>query len=85
MAKKRSKDEQRLDYNAEIRLLREQGPKNLYLLYGPEDYLREQYVTELKKRCLREETAERVNHHSFMVLINMIRAFLWEGESRSQH
>ena len=54
MAKKRSKDEQRLDYNAEIRQLREQGPKNLYLLYGPEDYLREQYVTELKKRCLPE-------------------------------
>ena len=42
-------------------------------------------AAELKNRCLREETAERVTHHSFMVLINMIRAFLWEGESLSQH
>lgn len=43
------------------------------------------YCHIFKNRCLPEETAERGTHHSFMVLINMIRAFLWEGESRSQH
>ncbi len=54
MARKRGKEEERLDYGAEIRRLREQGPQRLYLLYGPEDYLREQYVSELKKICLPE-------------------------------
>lgn len=53
MAKKR-KNEERLDYAAEIRRLRQAGPERLYLLYGPEDYLREQYYTELKKLCLPE-------------------------------
>ena len=41
-----------LDYGAQVRSLREQGPGRLYLLWGREDYLREQYLIELKKLCL---------------------------------
>lgn len=46
------KPEQKLNYAAEIRALKEKGPQRLYLLYGPEDYLREQYLITLKKLCL---------------------------------
>ena len=55
MAKKSSKDDKKkLDYIEERKLLRQQGPKPLYLMYGPEDYLREQFLIELKKICLPE-------------------------------
>ena len=55
MAKKNSKEnEQKLNYKAEIRLLKEQGPGRLYFLWGPEDYLREQYLAELRRCCLPE-------------------------------
>ena len=50
MAKKEKK--QKLNYNAEIRRLREQGPERLYMLYGPEDYLREAFLTELRSACV---------------------------------
>ena len=53
MAKKNSSEE-KLNYSAEIRRLREHGPERLYFLWGAEDYLREQYVKELKKICLPE-------------------------------
>ena len=53
MAKKNGKDEQ-LNYKAEIRLMKERGPERLYLLWGPEDYLREQYLLALKAFCLPE-------------------------------
>lgn len=53
MAKKSAKDEQ-FNYAAELRNLKERGPERLYLLWGPEDYLREQYLTQLKKMCLPE-------------------------------
>ena len=53
MAKKAGKDEQ-FNYAAELRTLKERGPEQLYLLWGPEDYLREQYLTQLKKKCLPE-------------------------------
>lgn len=43
-----------MDYGQQLRLLRDKGPQRLYLLYGPEDYLREQYLAELKKICLPE-------------------------------
>lgn len=46
------KTEEKLNYNAELRKLRAEGAKNLYLLWGPEDYLRELYLAELKKLCL---------------------------------
>ena len=47
MAKKSAKDEQ-FNYAFELRTLKERGPERLYLLWGPEDYLREQYLTQLK-------------------------------------
>ena len=53
MAKKNAKEE-KLNYGAEIRKLKESGPRRLYLLWGPEDYLREQYLNALKKLCLPE-------------------------------
>lgn len=55
MAKRNGKDEEKLNYSAEIRLLKEKGPENLYFLWGPEDYLREQYLIQLKKLCVPEE------------------------------
>ena len=54
MAKKPGKNEPQFNYSAELRRLKEQGPEKLYLLWGPEDYLREQYLIQLKKRCLPE-------------------------------
>lgn len=54
MAKKAGKNEEKLNYPAEIRSLKEKGPQNLYFLWGPEDYLREQYLAQLKKLCLPE-------------------------------
>lgn len=54
MAKKYGKDDAKLNYSAEVRRLKEQGAKNLYLLWGPEDYLREQYLIQLKRICLPE-------------------------------
>ena len=52
MAKKR--EEEKLNYQAELRALKTRGPEPLYLLWGPEDYLREQYLLQLKKLCLPE-------------------------------
>ncbi len=49
---KGKKENEKLNYAAAVRELRESTPKSLYLLWGPEDYLREQYLSELKKRCL---------------------------------
>ena len=48
------KNEEKLNYAAEVRRLKEQGPQRLYLLWGPEDYLREQYLLQLKTLCLPE-------------------------------
>ena len=52
MARKR--DEEKLNYQAELRTLKARGAEPLYLLWGPEDYLREQYLVQLKKLCLPE-------------------------------
>jgi len=54
MAKKNAKDEANVNYAAEVRTLRERGPERLYFLWGPEDYLREQFLLTLKKCCLPE-------------------------------
>ena len=51
---KRGRDEEKLNYGAEVRLLKQNGPGRLYFLWGPEDYLREQYLTQLKSLCLPE-------------------------------
>jgi len=50
--KGKSKEEQRLNYNAEVRALKERGPERLYILWGPEDYLRELFMAEIKKLCI---------------------------------
>ncbi len=54
MAKRSDKNEKRLNYPTAVRQLKENGPQRLYLLWGPEDYLREDYLTKLKKLCLPE-------------------------------
>ncbi len=54
MAKKNPKEDNKLNYAAEIRALKERGPERLYFLWGPEDYLREQYLQTLKRVCLPE-------------------------------
>ena len=53
MAKK-GRDEEKLNYAAELRALGEEGPERLYFLWGPEDYLREQFLLQLKKKVLPE-------------------------------
>ena len=54
MSRKYSKNDEKLNYSAAIRELKQQGPARAYLLWGPEDYLREQYLSELKRICLPE-------------------------------
>lgn len=56
MAKKTSKREraEKLDYAALRRELRANGPGRLYLLYGREDYLREDFLREIRALCLPE-------------------------------
>lgn len=54
MARKNSRDEEKLNYSAALRQLKAEGPQRLYLLWGPEDYLREQYLAQLKALCLPE-------------------------------
>ena len=44
---KGKKKQEVLDYNAQVRTLREQGPGRLYPRGGREDYLREQDLIEL--------------------------------------
>ena len=49
MAKK--KKEPALNYSAEVKKLKEQGPRRLYLLWGEEDYLRDSFLQELRNLC----------------------------------
>lgn len=51
MAQKKKQDPG-ANYAAEVRALREWRPERLYVLYGEEEYLREQFLAELKKSCL---------------------------------
>ena len=44
--------EEKLNYKQEILKLKAEGPSRLYLLWGKEDYLREQYLTQLKAVCI---------------------------------
>jgi len=52
MAKKSDKNAGKMDFNLECRRLKSEEPERLYLLWGPEDYLREFFLGEIKKRCL---------------------------------
>ena len=54
MAKKNGKEEKKLSYVQELKKLKEGGPQRLYLMYGPEDYLREQFLLALKNVCIPE-------------------------------
>lgn len=45
------KDKAKLNYAAEVKRLKEQGPERVYFLCGPEDYLRECFLDELRKCC----------------------------------
>ena len=47
MATKPKKDKS-CDYQAEIKKLKVSGPSHVYLLYGPEDYLKENYLERLR-------------------------------------
>lgn len=42
----------KFNYNSEVRRLREEGPGRLYLLYGPEEYLRERFLETLRESCV---------------------------------
>ncbi len=46
--------EEKLNYKLELQKLKAEGPGPLYLLWGKEDYLREQYMTQLKAACIPE-------------------------------
>lgn len=49
-----AKKEESTNYGALLSELKARGPQRLYLLWGPEDYLREQFLAALKKACLPE-------------------------------
>jgi DNA polymerase III subunit delta len=59
---KNDKRENKTDFSALLRELKEKGPERLYLLWGAEDYLRESYFGELKKLCLQKGGTD-FNHH----------------------
>lgn len=46
--------EEKLNYKLELQKLRAEGAGTLYLLWGKEDYLREQYLSQLKTVCIPE-------------------------------
>ena len=46
--------EEKLNYKLELQKLKSEGPRSLYLLWGKEDYLREQYLSQLKSACIPE-------------------------------
>ena len=46
--------EEKLNYRLELQKLKADGPQTLYLLWGKEDYLREQYLSQLKSACIPE-------------------------------
>ena len=70
MAKK-SKNEEKFNYADAVRKLRQEGPRNLYLIWGPEDYLSEQFYGEIKKQCLTNEADDfsyrKLNERDFSV------------------
>lgn len=54
MAKK-SKVEKSFNYKDSVHELRLNGPQRLYFIWGPEDYLADQFFEELKKQCIPSE------------------------------
>ncbi len=47
----KEKKDSKTDYSAVLRKLKDNGPEQLYVLWGEEDYLRESFYEELKKLC----------------------------------
>ena len=56
--KKGKQKEKGVRYQDAVRALKQDGPQRLYVLYGVEDYLREQFLTQLKAACLPEGESE---------------------------
>ena len=60
-----------LDYGKLKKELNEQGPARVYLLYGAEEYLREDFVAVLRKTCLPDGADDfsykKLNHETFSV------------------
>lgn len=56
------KEKAPFNYNTVLKKLRQDGPGQVYLLHGEEDYLRDSFLAELKKLCL-EEGTEAFNYH----------------------
>ena len=52
MASKKTQKAEKINVNAEVQRLRAEGPRRLYLLYGPETYLSEYYLNKLRAVCL---------------------------------
>lgn len=57
-----ARNEEKFNYAATVKKLKENGPEKLYFLYGPEDYLRDRFVDELRKICL-DDGMEGFNYH----------------------
>ena len=60
--KKRKKDPP-LNYAAEVRRLKEEGPGRLYLLWGDEEYLRDSYLASLRELCFPD------NHTAYCLIL----------------
>lgn len=61
MAKSKSKKDKNIppfDYGEEVRKLKEEGPGRLYFVWGPEDYLSDLYVDEIRKLCVPDGDAD---------------------------
>ncbi len=71
MAKKTKRDE-KFNYNASVNALRAEGPAGLYLIWGPEDYLADRFFDEIKKLCITSEADDfsyrRLDERDFSIL-----------------
>lgn len=71
MVKKTKRDE-KFNYNASVSALRTEGPTGLYLIWGPEDYLADRFFEEIKKLCITGEEDDfsyrRLDERSFSAL-----------------
>lgn len=71
MAKK-TKNEEKFNYGEAVRRLKQEGPQRLYLIWGQEDYLAEQYLGELRKQCVTNEEDDfsyrKLNERDFSAL-----------------
>ena len=71
MAKKTKRDE-KFNYNASVSSLRAEGPAGLYLIWGPEDYLADRFFEEIKKLCITSDADDfsyrRLDERDFSAL-----------------